>query len=121
MMNAPKSSVQLTNFLEAPTNQGENYGSRMSGWLVPPVTAEYVFWIASDDNGEFWLSSNDDPANKVLVCRQPDWARPRQWDKYQEQKSGFVPLVAGQAYYFEVRLIMCDFFSVHSFDMGRTH
>ena len=107
LANTPNKSEFLLTLLETPSNWNDNYGSRLSGWLVPPVTAEYVFWIASDDNGEFWLSSNDDPTNKVLACRQPDWASPRQWDKYQEQKSGSISLVAGRAYYYEVRLLQC--------------
>ena len=84
----------------------------MSGWLVPPITGDYVFWIASDNNGELWLSSDDDPANKVVVCHVPGWASPREWDKYQEQKSEVILLVAGQAYYYKVRLIVFDYLSV---------
>ena len=73
----------------------------MSGWLVPPVMGDYEFWIASDDNGDLWLSSDDDPANKVFVCRQPHLAPPRWWDLYPEQKSGAIALVAGQRHYYE--------------------
>ncbi|KAL3786416.1 hypothetical protein ACHAW5_002247 [Stephanodiscus triporus] len=93
----------LVGSLEAPTNVGDNYGSRMSGWLVPPVTGLYEFWIASDDQGEFYLSSDDDPVNKALICKC-DWASPRWWDRAPEQKSSPISLVAGQAYYYEVRL-----------------
>jgi hypothetical protein len=109
LANTPDKSELLLSELEAPSNWNDNYGSRMSGWLVPPVTADYVFWIASDDNGELWLSSDDDPANKVLVCRQPFAASSRWWDKYPEQKSGSISLVAGRTYYYEVRLIVYVF------------
>jgi len=51
----PDKSERLVDSLEAPTNAGDNYGTRMSGWLVPPFTGDYEFWIASDDHGEFWL------------------------------------------------------------------
>ena len=100
---APRNSVRLVDSLEGPTNVGDNYGSRMRGWLVPPVTGNFVFWIASDDNGEFWLSTTDSKANEALICRQPQSAGPRQWDKYTEQKSQPIRLFAGQAYYYEVR------------------
>jgi hypothetical protein len=103
----PDKSVRLVDLLEGPTNVGDNYGSRMRGWLVPPVTGNFVFWIASDDNGEFWLSTTDSKAYKALICRQPDSAGPRQWDKYTEQKSQPIRLVAGQAYYYEVSGSLC--------------
>jgi xyloglucan-specific exo-beta-1,4-glucanase len=102
LSNTPNMSVRLVSLLEGPTNFANNYGSRMSGWLVPPVTGQYLFWIASDDNGEFWLSTSDNKTNNALICRQPMSARPRQWDTFPEQKSGLISLVAGQPYYYEV-------------------
>jgi hypothetical protein len=68
-VNNPSKSVRLIGMLEGPRNTGDNYGSRMKGWLRPQVSGDYKFWIASDDNGELWLSSDDNPANKALACR----------------------------------------------------
>jgi hypothetical protein len=107
LANTPNRSEFLLSVLEAPTNVGDDYGSRMSGWLVPPVTGSYEFWIASDDQGEFWLSTNDSPTNKVRQCSQLEYTSPREWDKFPEQKSSPILLVAGQAYYYEVRLCDC--------------
>ncbi len=59
----------------------------MKRWLVPTVTCLYEFWIASDNQVEFRLSSNSNPANKVRRSSQPNWLSPRFWDKYPEQKS----------------------------------
>ena len=105
--NTPNRSERLGQLLEAPSHTGDNYGSRMKGWLMPPVTGDYVFWVASDDAGELWLSSNDHPECKVLVCHQL-WATwsPRYWTGYPEQKSTYIPLVAGRAYYYEVCVFM---------------
>ncbi len=47
----------LGSLLESPSTVGKNYGICVKGWLVPPVTGNFEFWIASDDNGEFWLST----------------------------------------------------------------
>ncbi len=101
--NAPNISTRLMSLLEGPTNVGDNYGSRMKGWLRPPVTGDYLFWIASDDEGEFWLSTDSDPENKERACYQLDYANQREWTKYPDQKSRPIPLVAGRAYYYEVR------------------
>ena len=104
--NPPQMSERLQNVLEGPSNWNDNYGSRMRGWLVAPVTGDYEFWIASDDGGEFWLSTDDNPENMMRACHQPVWASSREWDKYPEQKSPVIKLVAGQAYYYEVRMLM---------------
>ncbi len=101
----PSLSMRLTNLLEGPSNIDDNYGSRMKGWLVPPISGDYIFWIASDDHGEFWLSTNRNPATKILVCYQP-WSDSRQWRKYPEQKSRPISLLAGKPYYYEVRFGM---------------
>ncbi len=95
--NTPNRSERLGQLLEAPSNTGDNYGSRMKGWLMPLVTGYYVFWIALDDAGELWLSSNDHPESKVLVCHQL-WATwsPRCWMRYPEQKLTHIPLMAGR-------------------------
>ena len=113
LASAPNTSVRLQNLLEGPTNVGDNYGSRMKGWLVPPVSGDYLFWIASDDNGEFWLSIDSDPANKILACHQPLSAPSRDWTRFPEQKSRPISLVAGRAYYYEVReCVVSSYFCV---------
>jgi len=43
--------------MKSPRELGADRGSRMMGWLVPPVTGEYVFWIAADHLSELWLST----------------------------------------------------------------
>jgi hypothetical protein len=101
----PYMTTRLTSLLEAPPNSGDNYGSRMWGWLVPPVTADYTFWIASDDAGELWLSIDEHPANRVRACAVFAFTGEREWKKYAEQKSAPIPLVGNQAYYYEVRVL----------------
>ena len=104
LASAPNSSTRLHDLLEGPTGIAEGYGSRMKGWLLPPLTGDYSFWIESDDNGELWLSTDSVPANKNRICYQPGYARyPRDWTWYPEQKSSSISLVAGRAYYYEVR------------------
>jgi endoglucanase len=100
---APSKTEVLNSILEAPSNVDDNYGSHMKGWLVPPVTGNYEFWITSDDEGEFWLSVNDDPANVVKTCFSPWASGPGWWDRVPDQKSSPIYLVAGQAVYYEVR------------------
>jgi len=39
------------------------YGEVLSGYLLPPETGDYVFYLASDDASELWLSTDESPAN----------------------------------------------------------
>ena len=56
---------------EAPSNVAETYGQRLSGWVTPPASGDYVFYIASDDQGQLFLSTDESPANKRLIAAAP--------------------------------------------------
>ena len=58
--NNPSVSGTLTSF-EIPVSSGDNYGMKVYGYICPPTTGTYTFWIASDDNGELWLSTTSSP------------------------------------------------------------
>ena len=67
------------------------------------MTGYYTFWIASDDNGELWLSTNDNPANKVKIAYVTSWTGSRDWSNADNptQQSAQIYLQAGQRYYVE--------------------
>ena len=64
---SPTGSEQLTS-LEGATNIGDNYGSRIRGYIHPLITGAYTFWFASDDDGDLLLSTNDNPANATRIA-----------------------------------------------------
>ncbi|MFL5751946.1 MAG: Ig-like domain-containing protein, partial [Bacteroidia bacterium] len=94
-------STTLLNIFEGPTSVGDNYGSRIRGYICPPATGNYIFWIASDDNSELWLSTNDQPVNKRKIAFVSGYTSSRQWTKYRSQQSLAMYLNAGQKYYIE--------------------
>ncbi|MFD3000902.1 PA14 domain-containing protein [Pontibacter toksunensis] len=96
----PSSTSQLSLF-EAPTNLGSSYGARVSGYICPPSTGYYTFFIAGDDNAELWLSTTDSPSNKQKIASVTGWTYSRQWNKYASQKSASIRLEAGKKYYIE--------------------
>jgi YVTN family beta-propeller protein len=98
--NSPTGSSQLTSF-ETPTDWADNMGQRVRGYIHPPVTGQYRFWIASDDEGQLRLSTNRDPANVTLIAGVPQWSGPREWNKFPQQTSSLITLQAGQSYYVE--------------------
>jgi len=83
-------------------NAHENYGGRMSGWLVAPEDGEYRIWLRSDDHGQVWLSSDDDPENVELIAEQTGCCNAFTLDD--GGLSGLVELEEGQRYYFEALL-----------------
>lgn len=98
--NNPSSSGTLTNF-ETPTNMGNNMGLKVYGYICPPATGNYVFWIASDESSELWLSTTIDAVNKVKIAFNTSATKYRQWNKFASQKSAVISLTAGQKYYVE--------------------
>ncbi|WP_097459793.1 PA14 domain-containing protein [Mangrovitalea sediminis] len=99
--NQPDGYDQLTK-LDGPVDWGDNYGARIQGELYPPTTGDYTFYISSDDYSQLWLSTDDQPANKVLVASVPGWTDVGVFNKYSNQVSVPITLTAGKAYYFEI-------------------
>lgn len=72
--------ITFANELFVSRDPGEdNYGSRISGYLTPTETAEYVFFVAADDSVSFYLSTDSNPANLKLVAADQGWQNSRTW------------------------------------------
>jgi hypothetical protein len=95
------SGRELLSRFEGPVDWANNYGSRLSGWLVPPKSGEYTFWIASDDGSELWLSTDADPAHATVIAGVAGWTDSQDWENMPAQKSAPVTLQAGQKYYIQ--------------------
>lgn len=102
---SPDLALAQTNGLQdfpASYGFGVNWGTWSRGFLEAPQTGTYTFWIASDDDSQFWLSTDATPANKVLICQNAGAVTLQEFNTHGGQKSAPVSLVAGQKYYFEV-------------------
>jgi endoglucanase len=99
--NSPTGSAQLTS-LEGPINAGDNYGARIRGYVYPPISGAYTFWLACDDYGDLRLSTSADPAGAARIAFVEGWTNSREWSKYPSQRSAAINLTAGQKYYIEV-------------------
>jgi glucose/arabinose dehydrogenase len=94
-------AVTSVKTFEGPINAGDYYGDRYRGYITAPLTGNYTFWVSGDDFSDFYLSTDENPANKVKVANIVGWTNSRVWTKYPSQKSVQIPLVAGKKYYVE--------------------
>ena len=93
------SGSEYVNEFEGLVDWADNYGTRFYGWLKPPDTADYTFWIAGDDAQELWLSTDESPSNAAVIARVGAWTNSREWTKEAGQKSAAISLKAGQKYF----------------------
>lgn len=89
--------------LEAPANAGDQFGDRFRGYLTAPASGNYTFFLTGDETAEFWLSSSDEPGQRL----KRSWVTnsglaPGTWNTLPGQQSLLVRLAAGQRYYLEV-------------------
>ncbi|MFZ2145748.1 MAG: PA14 domain-containing protein [Sedimentisphaerales bacterium] len=108
--DSPDEQDILTSFdrtYDRPAPNNDNYGARIRGYLYPPETGDYNFWIAGDDACEFLLSTDDDPANVIRIAWIDGWCDPYDWDNTggsdnpNQASAAPVTLQAGQKYYIE--------------------
>src|SRR5262249_9761596 len=91
--------------------------------FVPPTTGDYDFFMNSDDDADLFLSTDNTPGNKRLVCREAGWAgsglgwtqtggggdslAQRRSDQFTDPNTGTQPyssgihMIAGQRYFME--------------------
>lgn len=98
---ASPSGISLQAAFSTPNNMADSYGSRVRGYVYPPVTGAYRFWIAGDDQCELWLSTTDANTDKVLIASTYAYTGPQEWTKYASQQSVEITLQAGSRYYIE--------------------
>ncbi|OEY67741.1 PA14 domain-containing protein [Marinobacter sp. X15-166B] len=98
----PSRIVVLTS-LETRDTQLDHYGALARGFIQPPATGRYRFYVSGDDQVELWLSPSAQPADVTLIATAPGFTEPYQYDKYSSQTSPYQSLDANNRYYFEVR------------------
>ncbi|MGC8742630.1 MAG: immunoglobulin domain-containing protein, partial [Verrucomicrobiia bacterium] len=95
--------VDYPPYFEDDRGNSEDYvGGKIYGWFVPPVTGNYQFFTAGDDENIVFLSTDADPLNKRQIATQTDWGNFRDYFDNTSQNSSPIPLIAGKKYYLEV-------------------
>ncbi len=65
--NKPSERDSLLSFECLAQNIGDNYGTKVSGYIKPRLSGSYTFAVAAADNAELWLSTNTVISNKVRI------------------------------------------------------
>ena len=89
------------------TDYPNNTSRRLRGYIVPPKTGNYYFWLAANNTAEFWLSNDSESVNAVRRATVTSSTGKKDWNfldtsTTRPQMTGWLSLVAGRKYYFEV-------------------
>lgn len=113
---APATWIGIMPNFDNPGGYGNDYVSRVSGWFIPPATDYYVFFVASDDDSDLYLSTDATLEHKQLIAQETGWSGTEQWlnggaqarsDTWSPDAgvtvpwSNGIPLIAGHLYYIE--------------------
>ena len=79
---------------------GDNYIRRLRGYLLPPISGDYIFWIYSDDYSSLHINPNGTNPQGAIEILNVTRAMNKSWDT--NLKSSKIKLTAGQKYHFEV-------------------
>ncbi len=102
-LNTPPNQTGFITDLEAPQNDGDDFGARIRGSLTAPATGSYRFWITADHAAELWISNDNEEAGSFLRAVVNAPTAYRGWTDAGAGKSDFLWLEAGKSYYIEVR------------------
>ena len=75
------SSVKILQTFDAPYNERYNYGQRMRGQFVAPMTGDYRFVMSCDRKCELWLSSTASEEHKKRLLKESHVTARHQFEK----------------------------------------
>ncbi|UCC97104.1 MAG: metallophosphoesterase [Phycisphaerales bacterium] len=94
----PSYSDELSTF-ETPTSVADDFGCRIQGWLHPETSGDYTFWIACDQAGQLWLSTDQNPGDASMIAHVTSPVGVREFDDAGVVPSGPIHLEADRPYY----------------------
>jgi hypothetical protein len=113
--NKPNGREFLTSFECFQRDWTNDYGSRVSGFILPAVSGNYTFAVAGADTVQLFLSTTTNAVNRQLIASVTNGTGFRQFTNSPSQISAPIALSAGQKYFVELLLkagVGDDHFSV---------
>ncbi|XP_065639357.1 uncharacterized protein LOC100203426 isoform X13 [Hydra vulgaris] len=98
--NNPTTIEIIENF-DAPFNVDNDYGSKVKGYFIAPETGNTTFYLSCSKSCKLFFSADEESKNKTVIIslNKPTWHN--QWNKYANQSSKEIYLVAGKFYFLE--------------------
>lgn len=100
--NKPSGRELITSFECLAQDWADSYGTRVTGYLVAPMTGSYTFAVSGDDVVQLYLSTDATSANKALIASTTSATGFRVWNAQPSQQSTARTLTQGQRYYVEL-------------------
>ncbi|MEY3897119.1 MAG: hypothetical protein RLZZ214_2640 [Verrucomicrobiota bacterium] len=94
----PSGREFITSFECLAQDWADSYGTRVTGFIVPPVTGSYTFAVSGDEVVELYLSTDSTSANKSLIADAAGPTAFRAWGPPSTART----LTQGVRYYVEL-------------------
>jgi hypothetical protein len=62
-----------------PPPLSQQFSDTLEGFIIPPTTNDYVFFVTGADINDVYLSTDTEPANMVRIAQCSGWTNPRDW------------------------------------------
>ena len=86
-----------------PDDTHDEYGARLTGWITPAQTGDYIFYIKSDDASQLWISTDSTETSVLLAAEEPSCCNPFM-DAPAQQTTLPTHMQAGQKYAVQIFL-----------------
>ncbi|HET6406935.1 MAG TPA: PA14 domain-containing protein, partial [Chthoniobacteraceae bacterium] len=96
------------------STSSQSGGQILSGYLTPPTSGEYVFYLASANGSELWLSSDSNPENEVKIAEELSANTKRNWAGYGSQTHISAPILLTEGKWYSVK-------AIHKSGLGSPH
>ena len=101
--DSPTSTRNLSSFDSGLTSLGDNYGSRIRAFVIPPVSGNYNFYITGDNESQLRFTAGTNYGSLNPVAAVNTAGQRNVFTTFTLQKSAAFALTAGQKYYLETR------------------
>lgn len=93
---------ELANSISGTNRLGDNYGTRVRGYITPPHSGYYTFNVTGDNDTKLFLSTNSNPDEVKAIASIRGWTGAKEHAKFSSQTSKRIYLTAGRLYFFDL-------------------